>query len=166
MDLNTIPTKQKHRIKSLKNNAIIDVTKALKLRLEKGLSYDEIGKIFGVTGQAVYQRLNSFKKYIDNPEIIQAFNENKVNILTVVEQELVSNLLAPDKVKKASLNNIAYALQNVSNINRLEQGKSTSNVNIHSLVDHVSKEIDRATEELRQLEQSIAPQDIVSSPDL
>lgn len=161
-----VQTVHKNTPKAYRGKPIIDVGKALKMRIEKCMTYPEISKVFGVSESAVKERLRPFIKYINDPESTKAFCESKSSILSVLEQELVANLLAPDKLEKASINNLAYALQNVSNINRLEQGKSTSNVNIHSLVDHVSKEIDRATEELRQLEQSIAPQDIVSSSDL
>ena len=111
-----------------KTTGKVDLAIALEMRLKKGKTFQEIADFFHVSPQAVHQRLRDFMTVIQSPEALQAFQNSKQDILSAVEFKLVSQLLDADKLKGASINNIAYALQNVFNMNRLEQDKSTSNV--------------------------------------
>jgi predicted DNA-binding protein YlxM (UPF0122 family) len=133
----------------------VDVGKALKMRFEKGMTLDEIGKVFGVDRSAIHHALKPFKQYLDNPESVRAFNEHKTSLLSVVEQELVSRLLNKDTLKKGTVNNLAYALGTVHNINRLEQGKATQNINIQSMIQHTQAGISEATEALRAIQEQL-----------
>ena len=132
----------------------VDIGKALKLRFQNNLSFQEIGKQLGVTGDAVHKRLKKFKKLISDPEANKAYEENKTNFLAAAEQELLVNLVDDKKIKDASLNNIAYAFQQVSNFNRLAQDKSTQNLDIRSMQVHSQHELEasvKAREELMKL---------------
>ena len=139
----------------------IDVGRALKLRIEKNLNYQEIADIFGVSAQAIQSRLAYFKPYLSDPATTKAFSEHKTSLLSVVEQELTAQMLDAKVLKKASLNNLAYSLQNIHNINRLEQGKSTENLNIRSQVGYIAGEIER----LQAKEASMGIPDVVSPSD-
>lgn len=103
----------------------IDVAKAIELKLVKNLSNADIAKHFGVTPQAVQQRISKFEKILKNPEELKAYRKYKVDILESAEMALIRDLLDGKKRKAASLNNVAYALQNVNNIARLEKGEAT-----------------------------------------
>jgi len=48
-----------------------------------------------------------------------------------------------EKLKKASINNVAYAFQNIHNAKRLESGQSTSNIGI-SIEAKLAKALDKA----------------------
>ena len=111
-----------------KSTGRVDVAIALELRLKKGKTIQEIADHFGVCKQAVSQRLRAFMGILQTPDALKAYQNSKTDILSAVELKLVSQLLDGDKLKDASLNNVAYALQNVFNMNRLEQDKSTSNI--------------------------------------
>ena len=105
----------------------IDVERALKLRIKNRLSFSEIGEQLGVTKQAVQQRLRAFTSYIQDPDIIAAYDSSKPEILSSIEMNLAKLLLDAQKQKGASLNNVAYALGQVHGINRLERNLSTNN---------------------------------------
>jgi hypothetical protein len=45
-----------------------------------------------------------------------------------MEWTLLRDMVDSDKRKRASLNNVAYAFQNIHNARRLESNQSTSNV--------------------------------------
>ena len=134
-----------------KSNTIIDVSKALELKMKKGLSYQEVGKYFNVSRQAVEQRLKPFLGFLKDSGEIDAYATHKGEILQSVEMELMTDMLDTDKRKKASLNNIAYALGQVNNMNRLENNQSTANISYNNMSDSL--------EEIRarriQLEESI-----------
>jgi len=115
---------------------VIDVNKALKLRIEHNLSYRDIADKLGVSKSAVHQALQRFHKLITNPESVIAYRENKANLLDAVELELVSNLADSEKLKKASINNLAYSISQIDHIKRLERNQSTANIAYSDGVRH------------------------------
>lgn len=105
----------------------IDVAKALELRLKKNMSYADIAKYFNSTKQAVEQALSRFTTLLKDNFDIEAYKTNKIDILSNLELELLTELVDPNKRQKATLGNVAYALDKINNINRLEKGLSTGN---------------------------------------
>lgn len=114
--------------KELTKPGRMDLTKALELRLKKGLTYTEIGEYFGVCRQTVHARLKKFSNMIMEAGQLEAYRTNKADVLESVEAQLLSDLSDTGRREKASLNNVAYALGQVSSMTRLEKGQSTSNV--------------------------------------
>jgi predicted DNA-binding protein YlxM (UPF0122 family) len=106
----------------------IDVSKALELRLKKGLSYTDIAEFFGVSRTSVHMALKRFNELLIAPAELTAYQAHKGAILESVEAKLLNDLVDKEKRAKASLNNTAYSLNVVSNLTRLEKGLSTSNV--------------------------------------
>lgn len=105
----------------------IDVGKALKHRLN-GNSFADIGTLLcreqPFSKQAVEQALKPFELFLNNPETVTAYRDNKANLLESAELVLLSDLLDDEKRKKASLNNVAYSMSQISNQLRLERGPS------------------------------------------
>lgn len=128
-------------------NKKVDVAQALKLRMVNKLSYEEIGKIFGVTKGAIHKSLQSFISIIDDPDASEAFKATRSEILTSIERQLANQLVNPDKLKDASLNNVAYAYDKVATHNRLEQGKATQLTGIYAVVQRLDRDERKATEE-------------------
>ena len=135
----------------------LDVRKAFKLFFSDGYPEADIARICGVTRQAVNHALRPFKLLVDNPEKIQAFREQKTNILDALEADCVGLLLDKDKRKKATFGNVGYVLDKIHGINRLEKGLSTLNV----LYSDMTRQEQAIEEEIRQLEASLKPQDVV-----
>lgn len=133
------------------NRGKIDIGEAFKLRLINHLSYDKIAKHFGVSKQAVYERLNKHIALLDDPQIAIAYEANKSRVLSGVEGNLLTALLDPQKVDNASLNNVAYAFTAVATQARLEAGKSTSNVSLRGTVDNLEALAMQAAEKLEKL---------------
>jgi hypothetical protein len=127
----------------------IDVSKALTLRLVNHLSYASIGKIFGCSKQAVQERLQPFLRLINDPASSDAFKANRAEVLTSTQLTLLGNLLDPTKIEKASVNNIAYALRQLFDMERLERGESTANIAYHGIEGKIS-ELDAKEAELRR----------------
>lgn len=112
-----------------------DTAKAFELRL-KGLTYEAIGAALcpeqPYTPQTVQGHLHRFQKFIQDPDSARTYEEHRPKILNALEFELVASLADEDALSKASLNNRAYALQQVSNLRRLESGQSTQNLGVLS----------------------------------
>ena len=123
----------------------LDVGQALKLRL-KGYDEPTIAGKFNVSTQAVNQALKPFKPFLNNPEIIQAYENNKPDILSAAELILLSDILDSKKREKATQGNAAYAFDKIATHNRLERGLSTENVAYSGImlkIDDRSSEIVR-----------------------
>ena len=113
---------------------IIDVKEALKLRLTKGYTYQEIADKYGVTKQAVHKQLKSLVNILEDTNQAQAYKLHKQDILTNAEYLMLVDMCDPDKREKASLNNAAYAFNTIFQANRLESDKSTSNLAIDGIL--------------------------------
>lgn len=108
----------------------VDIGKALKMRLNNHLSYQEIADKFGCDKSYIYRALKEFEDLIKDPEALQAYHENKAGLLTGIEMTLAKQMVNEDLLKAASLNNVAYAFQQIHNAGRLERGASTQNISI------------------------------------
>lgn len=139
----------------------IDVAKAIELRLVKGLTMVEIAKYFDVSRQAVKQATDKFLNILQNPEILETYRKRKVDLLESAEFVLLRDLLDSKKRKDASLNNVAYALQNVNNMARLEKGQATEIVEHKLDPEYVSLRKAEIVTELYRRGMIETPQDVV-----
>jgi hypothetical protein len=111
----------------------LDVGRAYQMRYAQGMTFAEIGKLFDCSPSTVHERLTTFEAILPDPHATKLYEEHRPNLLTAVEHQLVCDMADPERRAKASLNNTAYALTQVSNLRRLEQGKATSHVAILQL---------------------------------
>lgn len=103
-----------------------------KQRVHQRLTYQEIATLHGVSPQAVHQACQSLESLIPDPEEAKAYEGVRADLLNAVEQRLVSSLLEPARLEKASLNNVAYTFSQIHTARRLETGQSTSNLSVLS----------------------------------
>lgn len=104
-----------------------DLQEAIKLKLVNKLSFRELARHYNVPPSTIHQRFKSLIKIIADPELNEAYAANRVPLLNGVERVLMGHLTDADKLKNASLNNVAYAFQQVHQARRLEENLSTSN---------------------------------------
>ena len=81
---------------------------AIELKLGQGKTYQELGEIYGCATSTAFERLQRLRIFLDNHELHQTYREKRVEILSSLEAELVSDMFDPDR--------------------RLEEDKSTANV--------------------------------------
>ena len=115
--------------KRTKNGKPLDLKQAFKLKYE-GRSNKEIGLILGYSDAYVGRALRSFQEIFKHPDIIETYQTNRPDVLSNIELKLLDKLVDEDKLSKASLNNVAYAMTQTSNLRRLESGESTVNIGI------------------------------------
>lgn len=145
----------------IKSNTKVDMAKAIELKLVKNLSNSDIARHFGVSPQAISQRLLKFEKILQNPEDLAAYRKYKVDVLESAEMALIHDLLDGKKRKDASLNNVAYALQNVNNMARLEKGQATEIIERKLDPEFIKIRKAEIVTELQRRGLVAAPQDIV-----
>jgi DNA-directed RNA polymerase specialized sigma24 family protein len=129
-----------------RSNKNIPIDKALKLHFQHGLSYAEISRQLGCSRQYISKVLKPFKNLVKNPQILDVYRQNRSDLLNATELELVLDLLDSTRRKKASLNNVAYAFQQIHNARRLEEGLSTGNLAIN-----VAKSLTTAHEKAQKM---------------
>lgn len=141
----------------------IDIEEALKLRIKHKLSFEEIAKRFDCSAQAVQQRLSKFLAILKDPDELQAYEENKSAILSSIEIEMLQKMLDPETLQKASLNNTAYAFQQVFNANRLTKGQATEifdNFTIQASLEEIRKRKEELLKELQVKDVTEATEEI------
>jgi hypothetical protein len=114
-----------------------NLKRAIELHL-RGYTYQDIADKLGVAKSTVCEQMGSVFALLD-PDRQQAYEAHRIPILTAVEMRLVGALTDPAKIEKASLNNVAYAMTQVHQARRLEQGQSTANHALHQLVEGLER---------------------------
>jgi len=64
---------------------------------------------------------------LGDAEISKAYDENRAQVMTNIERVLAVEMLDKEKLKKATTGNIAYAIDKIHNVIRLERNQSTGN---------------------------------------
>lgn len=142
------PVKRTGRPKGRKNSkAVVQVkqtAKVLELRA-RGLSQSEIAGAVGLSETRVKQLVQQFKPVFRELENIEKYQQVRKDLLTATELQLLKSLNDPEKLDKASLNNVAYSFSAVHSARRLEAGLSTSNASVQqiSVTLHPALEGDR-----------------------
>jgi hypothetical protein len=141
-----------HKVGAYKRK--IDVGLALKLRLHNGLSYDQIGTYFGATKQAVSRALAKFTNLLAEDVDLKGYEQCRADLLTAAEMTLLNEVIDPAKLQKASVNNLAFALGKVFDMNRITQGKSTSIV----VYGDLQKQHEELIGEIAEMEKALEAQ--------
>jgi predicted DNA-binding protein YlxM (UPF0122 family) len=110
----------------------IDLSEAIKLYFDHGLPMTVIAERYGCTKQAVHQALAPYKDIILDNRTMDAWQSNRIRIKDSIEHHLLLDLADPVKRAGASLNNVAYAYRQIHETRRLDEGLSTSNVDLHA----------------------------------
>lgn len=108
--------------------AKVNVQEALDLRINHNLSFGEIAKMQGTCRAAIHARL---KPLLPTKET-EVFKANLPDILSEQQLKIILNM-DKERLKSASLNNLAYSFKELYNCSRLERGLATANVDLHVL---------------------------------
>lgn len=108
----------------------LDPLKVYQLRVNNRLSYNQIADQLDCSKSSVIECLQRFSQTIHSPDDKSAYEAIRVQAMTTVEEKLMASLTDPDKIAKASLNNVAYAFQQIHTARRLEEGKATEQVSV------------------------------------
>ena len=123
----------------------IDLGLALKLRIKDGLSHEQIAERFGCTAGAVRLAFGRFACLTEDPAQLDAYRANKLGAFEAVEQALLERLFKEAVSGRASVGDLARAIDTVSKHIRLLQGASTQNIGLLvQTLASVHKDVDAA----------------------
>lgn len=133
----------------------IDFKKVFKWYFFEGVAPGDIAKRQNVTPGAISHALRPYKELLINKDLVKNHEHNRQNKLTIIESLLTQNLINPEKLKDASLNNIAYAFRQVFDAGRLERGQSTANLSLfHHIIESAADDWQRELKEAEGNEQA------------
>ena len=107
----------------------LDLSACLKDRYHHKLSYQAIADKYGVTQQAVHQRLQSFAAQLGDPDELASFRDMEADIQSAIKRRFSSKLLEVD-LDKTSPKDLAMVYGITYDKNRLQTGQSTSNQSV------------------------------------
>lgn len=87
---------------------------------------------------------HTLKRYGIERNVLDSYKKNRIEVLQGIQVKLLSQI-NEDKLKKASVNNIAYAFQQFHTAERLESGQSTSNTLSVTLSGPLTDAVQRIT---------------------
>ena len=130
----------------------VSLSQVIELR-NKGLTYEQVGTLLGITKQAVHQRLAPFINAIDS---VKQSQDNSAELWTVIRDTALNNLTHED-VQKASMLQKVTAAGIADDKYRRAADLSTANVNIMASIHTDITGIDKEIAELEAM--SIDPED-------
>lgn len=150
-------------VQTYPGNGKLNLAEVIKLRFERGWTLQEIADKFGATKSGVYQLLQRFSAHLPSNDEVLAYRENRATIYDAVGARLVQHMLNPEKLEKASINNLAFASRQIYEMHRLETGQSTQNIN--SLTALISSSHQTSLKKLGEGSQNKATVKQASVPD-
>jgi transposase len=135
-----------HRRAKRGPESIVDLEKTLNL-LKAGLTYEEIGKVFGVGPHTISNQLN---KYITDGIDLEFYKRNRADILASKGMQILKSVSQKDIEKASAYQRIGmYGI--LYDKERLERGQSTANIAYADMsrdLKEMNREIKRLEEEL------------------
>ena len=131
-----------------KYNNKIDLEEAFRLRYIKGLTLEEVGKVFNVSASAVQQRLGKFVKALPDPDQIQVFKDNMSNMLTGGMLKVFMSALEDGTIDNAKLWEKSNFFGMMFDKMRLLENKSTQNIAVKEITKEI-EELEKAIKEYK-----------------
>ena len=102
---------------------------ALNLRLNHKLTYEEIGKIQGISKVSVFNKI----KHLIPTQATDDYRNNRADILANTQLRFLQEL-TPSKLKKISARDAVVSMGILYDKERLERGQATSITDVRSLI--------------------------------
>lgn len=122
--------------------AKLDLSQVIKDRYHHRMTLQAIAQKYGVSHQAVSDRLAKFTAQLGDPDELQAFTDAEERIQAAIKQRYSSHLLATD-LTKCSPRDAAIVYGTIYDKNRLQTGQSTSNQSVffHCVQDSDTQDV-------------------------
>lgn len=94
----------------------------------------EIARAVKLPPSTTCRLLKRYGAWLQELEHVDQYTDSRARLLAAGEVKLFQSMMEQEKLDKASVNNLAYAMRQVFDMGRLEKGLSTSN----TAVQHVA----------------------------
>lgn len=121
--------------KPIEKSSKVNIGKAIRLYFERNVPQCDIARLMGVTDQAIDQVLRPYKQILFSKGEIDVLRKRKDDLIEGSFYRLLLDTSDPIKRDKATLNQTSYALKQIHEIGRLEQGLSTDNTAVQLGID-------------------------------
>ena len=128
------------------NRRKVDIEKALDLKLNHGLSYEQMEPILGVSHGAIHKRI---KHLLPNNDT-KYYQDHRADIFSHVQLKLLSQIDA-QRLKKVNIRDAVISTGILYDKERLERGQSTANADMRVL----STTLQELEEQERELKRSL-----------
>ncbi len=115
--------------------------KLFDLRFKNKLSFDQISDISKIPKSTLHTWFAPIEKILKGAGSLDLVDSSRASLLGALEFKILIEMMDKARLKKASINNLAYAFQQLYNARRLELGLSTGNLAIN-----VEKDLTKAHE--------------------
>jgi len=123
--------------------------RALTLKYLHGLSDNAAAKQLDAPIRTIQRNIAAIEKILRPIEKVETYVQKRVSILTAIELKIIEHMADAGVLKRASINNLAYAFQQIHTARRLEEGKSTANIQYADAI-RARAEVDRARKEISE----------------
>lgn len=94
----------------------------------KGVSVPAISAATGVSERTVQRTCAKFAEVFEELANVPDFQSNKADIYDATLLRFLKSAVTPQKLRKASVNNLMYSARQAFDMGRLERGQSTANI--------------------------------------
>lgn len=88
----------------------------------------EIARAVKLPPSTTHRLLERYGSWLQELENVQDYTDTRTQLLSAGELKLFKSMMEQEKLDKASVNNLAYAMRQLYDMGRLEKGLSTQNV--------------------------------------
>jgi hypothetical protein len=92
----------------------------------KGVHDKEISKAVDVPLRTVRGRIKQFESVFTELKNVEEYRKNKADVLDAAQLVMLKSMVTPEKLDKASVNNLAYAMRQCHDMSQISQGKPTA----------------------------------------
>jgi hypothetical protein len=93
----------------------------------------EIARAVKLPPSTTCRLLKRYGSWLHELENIEDYTDTRSQLLSAGELKLFKSMMEQQKLDKASVNNLAYAMRQLYDMGRLERGQSTSNVSTQTV---------------------------------
>ena len=126
--------KEESKSKSIMPSTDSDIPTTDTLKLwemrQRGMTYEEIGRLVGRSKVTILQRLQRMIDILPDAEEVATFREHRADVLSAVQLKLLAEVVKPDKLQTMSPYQCMGMFGIAFDKERLERGQSSSNLEI------------------------------------
>lgn len=115
----------------------LDVARAIRFRFERGLTYKEIGKLYGVKATTVQMALKPYKRLFGDEQAqdkATTYRRTESFVVDRLKQTFAENLLDPSKIRAATIRDLGMVWSKLFEASRLLNDQSTANIGLRAQI--------------------------------